>query len=585
MTRRLLNPNSFVPLVIGVGFCAAAIFPLFLIGKHLFDWQSKRSWTAVEATVVDLAPGGDDDGARLPVDRIWGYRYSVDGVEHVGEVLMLAPTSPSDDSFAEPLRDELRAAHAEGRRITVFVDPTRPASAIYNRDLLLLDIMGLSVAAVVFGLPAIYSLWRYRRVRANEAIASRVLQPARRERFIAPVDASWGSPEIPPDSDSSGRILVMVAALLGSVAIVAATETAWELQQPLGILVGGAAIGAIGCSAIGIRRMHRRRLARGSLLRLDPFPSRIGGSLGGELVLAAALGTVESIIVRVRCIRGVFRSTSVDTGTWSSTEDLWSDTLRPTVASSVGESARIPFRVPIPAGLPESTGEGVNPSIEWKVEARAVTATGRHSLGWSIPVFVGEPPLAVPHGPSKQPVGEESKTSKVPELSEPWMPERPWGSGEERPSAEGLTIEFPSHSSLLAMIPPVVLGLTLGAALWFIPGYGSGQSPPLLFRIVAVTLLPPFIGLIVCSSHIRLTTIVDREAVRTRWSLFGITVRRINVPRARILGVAPYRDQGVVMRVKDGGVHVVVRALEGASASRYAAETFAHRGSLPLLPE
>jgi len=579
----LLLPFGVVFTILGIWFGGVVIQQLVL-------WSTTQSWIAIEATPLSAEEktGYDLDGD--PYRQITArYRYSIDGRDYESDQLVIGVGPSGLDNTKALVFDDIARALESGTKITVFVDPSNPANAVCSRNLQIGYLVGAAIATLAFGLPGILCLRRARRnVRfgaINNTNASREVE----------IERDWSNPELAPNVDrhaSSLWVPTFICALFAAFLLAGtvarrsgspnlAPNLPLNLTNNLTISVesGLAATFSLGTAVFGafaLRKTLRLRQLRGTMLRLDPHPGSIGGSLGGTLTLPQTIGAVRSAKIELRCEQ--HETTGTERNRQTVVRVLWKETLRPEVADGV---APIEFHALVPDALPESTPLRRNPSIEWRIDATVVTERGTHAIAWCIPVFAGartssiEPTAFVPPTPSDAVPGDFGS---------------PWGAGIERPLTAGFELDFPPARSKLIEIGGTMFAVLIGTIFWFFPtvfsnGAQDAAFDVILFRSFGVG-IPLFVVILTWSvTQNRLQVVVDRDGIRTRWSLLGFTLRQIGVPRDAIKGVAPANYSAVVVRRKDNTEHIIVRGLEGDSAARFAASVFARRTSLPLLEE
>jgi hypothetical protein len=324
---------------------------------------------------------------------------------------------------------------------------------------------------------------------------------------------------------------------------------------------------------VGLRRLREHRRIRGSVLRLSPASGVVGGTLSGRIELPPALAATSSIALELRCSRWTRQGAGDREGFRE--ELLWQDAFRLEPIGTAEGSKIAEFAVALPSGLPASTVGRLGQGFDWNVEATLLTGGIERRISWTVPVRAKVDRSVQDDLAPRSDLLERS--------SEAVTPGRPWGRGEEQVTADGMELTFPP-TSFLDSLRSLAMPSIIVAALWFFGEYFIEDDSIWIFRVGVLTIGGGILLLFWALLRAQLRVTVNREEVRTRWSVDGMPVRTTRVPRAQILGVTTELGN-VVIRTANGRDRLVARELGGPEEVRYAAETFARRASLPLLSE
>lgn len=126
-------------LVFIVPFGGAGLVAGVLLAKTLVDTHRARDWVAVQANVDEAAlavvPGSRRYRASTRSASAT-YRYTIGGKEYVGTRLgFYGSGSDNLGDWQEKMAASLEAARAQGRTITVYVNPEDPADSVVDREL------------------------------------------------------------------------------------------------------------------------------------------------------------------------------------------------------------------------------------------------------------------------------------------------------------------------------------------------------------------------------------------------------------------------------------------------------------------
>jgi Protein of unknown function (DUF3592) len=552
--------------IFGFGVAIVGMLMLALVAAQIAQSVAAQDWRQVEAEVLEakLVESTDSDGTDYTILEC-SYRYQFDGAQHIGTRATLDWMAQSGNKGQ--VHDAFKAmsdAKSSRRPIQVWVNPDDPSESAYSRDLQLdqlLTLLGMGLPLSVLGAFSI----RGARTRT-------VMVALDNESTMATAEMAleWVGKGIPPDLDQHSEAIWfggMVATAIAVPLDIAALQGSQGQDSDRDLvlfLAAGVSMLAAAMIMMACSRMLRRRSLRNLTVSMDPNPGCIGGDVGGWFQLPAIQDRSEPLRVRLSCRRRLRRDAY---------ELLWHDSQIATLSASGRQAS---FLFASKPGLPESK---VDREIEWVLETTLMTERGEQSLQWLVPVFTGQRSSTLARNRHTEP-----PTTRL----LPGDPDTPWGTGIERKSAEGLELIFPSTGSVLYTVGGTLFSAAIGAAFWFFPDFvrTQDQDPDqfltICFRGIAVVFVPLVILVTPLVKHRAEKLTVDSRSLELQWSVLGITFRTLSIPRADIVGLAPYQDCSVVVCTEDDH-HVIISGLDGASPTMRAARELAQRTRLPLL--
>jgi hypothetical protein len=127
MTRGL---GVLLCLFLGLPLAGAGIFCAWVAGQEAWDAHSAREWVLVKA---DLVPGG---WGNVPGEKRAGhFAYAFEGRRFEGRRLSVGSLGDDDiDAWRGEHAEAIEKAKAEGRSISLWVNPDQPARSAFYRD-------------------------------------------------------------------------------------------------------------------------------------------------------------------------------------------------------------------------------------------------------------------------------------------------------------------------------------------------------------------------------------------------------------------------------------------------------------------
>ncbi|MGM0593672.1 MAG: hypothetical protein ACQETD_03960 [Pseudomonadota bacterium] len=205
---------------------------------------------------------------------------------------------------------------------------------------------------------------------------------------------AWRDNRIPPEGAGAvwGVWIVMLLWFAGSY--LAWPYTALMRQEALPLSLVPFLLPLVGVALLLYAIVHTRRWRRFADARvtLEPFPGRVGGTVGGQLSLALDKG--ERVTLSLRCVHIYWESSGSDSGRTKTIRTLWHDSLEASVEPGP-RSGTVGFGFQPPANLPQSA-EG-SECYQWRLEVKAKVHGPDLDLRFMLPVFASK---AVPKGES-----------------------------------------------------------------------------------------------------------------------------------------------------------------------------------------
>lgn len=330
-------------------FAGVGAWMAWSLGTMTLEVRAMRGWQPVSAEVLSggyNTHSGDDSDTY---EAFATYRYRVDGRSYTGDRVQLTGGADNIGDYQQATGRRLERAAAEGRPITVYVDPGDPRRSIVDRNVR----WGLAGFKTIFlllfgGVGAGLLVFAVRAPRAGESA------PA--ESASAPwlANPAWREPTIRSNSRKAmwGAWLFAVFWNLVSAPLpfllydeIVRKENYLALLGLLFPVIGVVLL------AWALRRTLEWRRFGPTPVTLDPFPGSIGGHVGG--VIDTNLPPDANRRIRL-VLSSVFNHVTGSGKNRSRSERvLWQDeVLAHTEPGPNG--TRLAFRFDVPDGLEES---------------------------------------------------------------------------------------------------------------------------------------------------------------------------------------------------------------------------------------
>jgi hypothetical protein len=144
---------ALVCLLFALPFGGVGVGASWVLGRMIYDGHRAEEWVRVKATVDSYDRGSVN------------YRYRFGGVEYQGDRLGANPIGGTDDvdSWHDDMAAMLSSAKAEGKPITVWVNPDKPSESMVDRTIRWKLAMFIVPFAFGFGGVGLGAVWMFLR--------------------------------------------------------------------------------------------------------------------------------------------------------------------------------------------------------------------------------------------------------------------------------------------------------------------------------------------------------------------------------------------------------------------------------------
>lgn len=556
-------------LLVGLGAFVLGILP------SLHDAWRMQGWQPASAQVLSatLSESRGDDSSSWQAQAT--YRYHAGGRERVGSRVAINDGAHDNvGDFQQARARELMQAQATGRPVTVWVNPDHPDEAVYHRGLRW-ELLGFyALFAFIFGGAGGGLLWWALTHRDSTLPDAPADQPwlARRE---------WASPVITTQARGALLMLWAFALFWSALSLPVTFALPGELARGNRMMLVAALFPLVGLGllATAVYMTLAARKFGASTLTLDPYPGRLGGAVGGDIVAAVPFRADTAFELTLSCVR--IHTTGSGKNRRTSHTPLWQDTLLLAGEPTAEGHTRLWFSLAVPATLPPSSAPS-DDYTDWQLQLRADLPGIDYARQWSLPVFACA--LPAPGLPATRmrlhpaPAGVPLPTAQAPEIL-------PGG---------GVALDFPAGRRWGAALGQGVAGAIFsgaGIALW--------QTGEWLPRAVFAPLCT-LIGVVLLASALwtlgrRLRVEGDGTQLTVRRWLFGLPLPSRQVALADVQGLVAVQDGTATVgtrhilyyrleaQTRDGRRLGIGNGFHGERAARDTAATLARALKLPLL--
>lgn len=557
-------------LLVGLGAFVLGILP------SLHDAWRMQGWQPASAQVLSatLSESRGDDSSSWQAQAT--YRYHAGGRERVGSRVAINDSAHDNvGDFQQARARELMQAQATGQPVTVWVNPDHPDEAVYHRGLRW-ELLGFyALFAFIFGGVGGGLLWWALTHRDSVLPDAPADQPwlARRE---------WASPVITTQARGALLMIWAFALFWSALSLPVTFALPGELARGNRMMLVAALFPLVGLGllATAVYMTLAARKFGASTLTLDPYPGRLGGAVGGDIVAAVPFRADTAFELTLSCLR--IHTTGSGKNRRTSHTPLWQDTLLLAGEPTAEGHTRLWFSLAVPDALPPSAAPS-DDYTDWQLQLRADLPGIDYARQWSLPVFACD--LPAPGLPATRmrlhhaAAGVPLPTAQAPEIL-------PGG---------GVALDFQAGRRWGAALGQGVAGAIFsgaGVALW--------QTGEWLPRAVFAPLCTLIGGLLLVSAlwtlGLRRRVEADATEVRARRWLFGVPVARYRMPLTEVQGIVVVPDghashgtrhvlyYRLELRRADGRRMVIGSGFRGLRAADATASAFARAARLPLLP-
>ena len=349
-------------LLFAIPFGGVGAGAMYAIAGTIRDGIAARDWVRVRAEVLDHGGG-----------RVL-YRYSFNDKSYTGDRLGSNVLGGTDnvDSWHDEMESMLSSAKAEGKPVSVFVNPDNPSESMVDREIrwkLMVFFLPFALAFGGVGLGAFYVM--VKTFMGDSPIGQRepVVQAMTYRKGVDSDQKAmviglwffaffWNAISIPiallfiPEAIANGEwlaLLVGIFPLVGVLLLWGAIQGTWNF----------------------VRR-------GGATLVLDDGNPRVGGVVSGHIGFPRGITAGQAFRVAIVCNRG---NTDDDGAAWGK---FWGKEAEART-TSVGGNVRLPFRFEVPGKIPPTTdtNEGKG-QFAWRVEVTPVSNATSGSYGFDL---------------------------------------------------------------------------------------------------------------------------------------------------------------------------------------------------------
>ncbi|MDP2226721.1 MAG: DUF3592 domain-containing protein [Moraxellaceae bacterium] len=574
---------------VGVGMLVLALLPT------LHDAWQMRTWQPVSARVLsaDLLSSYNDGSTSWKA--VVEYRYYAGGRERTGTRVAINDSGyDSVGDFQRQRAGELRRAMSNARPITVWVNPDNPDDSVYHRDVRWGMVGFYALFALVFGsVGAALIGWAILH-KDKEPLPADAAEPWR-------LRPEWASPVLRADNKSGVWVLWGFALLWTALSLPVTFAVPSELAKGNQAILIGLLFPLIGVGLV-VSAIYASLAARkfgATVLTLDPYPGRIGGQVGGDIVAPVPFQADLAFEVSLSCVR--VHETGTGKNRRTSRSPHWQETRHLLGEPTAEGHTRIWFSFATPADLPAS--EDVSDDYtEWRLTAGAKLPGIDFDREWPLPVFV-----CADAAQNTAAAGMSAPLGSAPAVAVQSIP------------AQRMRAHLVHEMAQAEAISGFSLLPTGGAAMDFRAGRRWGTAVMLLLfgaifagagvflfsldEIVPRYVMGPVFSLTgggiflggLWSLGNRLRVEADSRSVRIRHWLFGIPVHRVECAPGDVRGLALSKGgtmttgnkttvyYGLELVLQDEKRHAIGDGFKGVAQATQAGAAFAQAARLPFL--
>lgn len=372
-------------LLFGIPFVGVGILMSYLSYDMISDARSVARWVEVPASIEELKLNVDRDSDGTTYQVQCRYSYEYEGTAYESERVGLSSGSDNIGSWQQDTHTRLKQLHDGGKPVPCFVNPDKPSEAVLDRSLRSGILILFVVAATVFGSAGcgmmVAGAWTLRRLARKG--------PDEHEKQPWLTNEDWARGIIPARAGVLALILwafTLVWNLISFTATVFLLPTIFsEGEWWQAVFLAFPVIGLV-LLLVAIRQTLIYRKFGKSHFELKTIPGKIGGTLGGNVVIVGDLPQTASVEISLACVRSV--TTGSGDNERTSKDELWSDSRQVEAAATVsGEPMSIPVEFEIPEDCPPTDPGDYEERVEWTLKARAGIPGVNLALDFEVPVY------------------------------------------------------------------------------------------------------------------------------------------------------------------------------------------------------
>ena len=363
-------------------FAGVGVWMLWSIGSTIHDAWRMSDWVQVEATLTsggyETHSGDDSDTHEAYAE----YYYTYQGRRFTADRVGLSSGADNIGSYQEEIGRNLRAAHARGEAILVYVNPGNPTEAVIDRGIRW-GLLGFkSIFLIVFGgvgFGIIIAVWR--------------AAPDKNKEDLVYTDKpwllndDWQTNTIRSTSKASmwgAWVFAIFWNAISSITPFIAYEEIVEKQNYIALIALVFPLVGIGLLVWAIRRTLEWRRFGPAPIMMDPFPGSIGGHVGGTIDVNLPFDPNA----RFRLTLTNIHSYESGSGKNRSQKEkaLWQDAIVAHAEPGI-QNTRLTFRFDVPEGQSPSDTEKDDSYHLWRLNLAADLPGTDIDRDYEIPVY------------------------------------------------------------------------------------------------------------------------------------------------------------------------------------------------------
>ena len=434
-------------------FAGVGVWMPWSVGSTLHDAWQMSDWVQVEARLLSggyETSSGDSDTYEAYAE----YQYEFQGRRFTADRVGISSGGDNIGDYQQEIGNNLRAAHARGESILVYVNPESPSHAVIDRGVRWGLIGFKMIFVIVFGgvgFGLLYGVWR---------------TPAEKDKSDpAYVDKpwllndDWQTSTIRSSSKTSmwaawGFAIFWNA--ISSITPFMAYEEVVEKQNYIALVALVFPLVGVGLLVWAIRRTLEWRRFGPAPVTLDPYPGSIGGHVGGTIDVNMPYDSNVKFKLTLTNIHS-YESGSGDNRS-KKEKALWQDAIIAHAAPG-NKGTRLTFRFDVPEGQRPSDTEKDDSYALWRLNLAADIPGTDIDRDYEIPVYPTGQQSRLLSGYAIE--RARSEQSKLDEQSV-----RDAINLEHTP--QGKRLFFPMGRNLSGSLVGIVIGGIFAAAGWFL---------------------------------------------------------------------------------------------------------------------
>jgi len=367
----------------GIFFLAGLGFFYVAVLSQLIDAWNMQSWQAVNGLLVSSNVSSyqsrNDNGSYTTMYKLEAvFNYQVAGDKYRGDRVGINTSSSSDREDAYELMSKLKQDQRQHQSITVWYNPELPSESVYDRSLnwkLLLIMTSFTSIFILVGAGIIAFSWS----GSKEDLEVRNADPEKPWTTYQP----WASATIYSQAKSNLKLAWFLTAL--ATLFFGTFSLAMFGEHPVATVFSFLFLiipSLVGKRAIRIQREWDR--FQKVPLTLNPYPSVIGGSMGGNLIVPARFKSGDQYSLNLVCTK--HWTTRSGNETKSHQSIVWSK-QQTAIIKQYGSGTKVQILFDVPADQTPSSKPD-NHYHCWTLEVKGNLEGINFHRTYEVPVFV-----------------------------------------------------------------------------------------------------------------------------------------------------------------------------------------------------